>query len=81
MKLCMFTPRDLQLERGWPGIVEGDTVVQLAAQTLQAFFTGGGTARRHAEYPLAEVDLRGVRDEDRVAGIERAAGQLAESVG
>src|SRR5438094_627497 len=58
MKLCMFTPKDLQLERGWPGIIEGDTVVQLAAQTLQAFFTGGGSARRHAEYPLAEVDLR-----------------------
>jgi fumarylacetoacetate (FAA) hydrolase len=54
----MFTPRDLQLERGWPGIIEGDTVVQLAAQTLQAFFTGGGMARRHAEYPLAEVDFR-----------------------
>src|SRR5437867_12013223 len=54
----MFTPRDLQLERGWPGIIEGDTVVQLAAQTLQAFFTGGGTARRHAEYPFAEVELR-----------------------
>jgi 2-keto-4-pentenoate hydratase/2-oxohepta-3-ene-1,7-dioic acid hydratase in catechol pathway len=54
----MFTPRDLQLERGWPGILEGDTVVQLAAQTLQAFFTGGGTARRHAEYPLADVDFR-----------------------
>jgi len=54
----MFTPRDLQLERGWPGIVEGDTVVQLAAQTLQAYFTGGGSARRHAEYPLAEVDFR-----------------------
>ena len=54
----MFTPRDLQLERGWPGIVEGDTVIQLAAQTLQAFFTGGGTARRHAEYPLAEVAFR-----------------------
>jgi fumarylacetoacetate (FAA) hydrolase len=54
----MFTPRDLQLERGWPGVIEGDTVVQLAAQTLQAFFTGGGNARRHAEYSLAEVDLR-----------------------
>jgi fumarylacetoacetate (FAA) hydrolase len=54
----MFTPKDLQLERGWPGIIEGDTVVQVAAQTLQAFFTGGGTARRHAEYRLAEVDLR-----------------------
>src|SRR5947208_15023337 len=58
MRLGMFTPRELQLERGWPGIIEGDTVVQLAAQTLPAFFTGGGSARRHAEYRLAEVDLR-----------------------
>jgi fumarylacetoacetate (FAA) hydrolase len=54
----MFTPRELQLERGWPGVIEGDTVVQLAAQTLPAFFTGGGRARRHAEYRLADVDLR-----------------------
>ena len=54
----MFTPRDLALERGWPGRIEGDTVIQLAAQTLQAFFTGGGTAREHAEFPLAGVDLR-----------------------
>jgi len=57
MKLCMFTPRDLSLERGWPGLIEGDVVVQLAAQTLQAFFTGGGGARRHAEYPLADCRL------------------------
>ena len=54
----MFTPRELQLERGWPGIIERDTVVQLAAQTLQAYFTGGGRARRHAEYRVHEVDLR-----------------------
>ena len=54
----MFTPRELSLERGWPGRIEGDRVIQLAAQTLQAFFTGGGTAREHAEYPLADVDLR-----------------------
>jgi fumarylacetoacetate (FAA) hydrolase len=54
----MFTPRELQLERGWPGLIEGDTVIQLAAQTLQSFFTGGGTARRHAEYDLADVDFR-----------------------
>ena len=54
----MFTPRELQLERGWPGIVEGETVVQVAAQTLQSFFTGGGRARRHAEYALADVELR-----------------------
>jgi fumarylacetoacetate (FAA) hydrolase len=58
MNLCMFTPRELQLERGWPGLIEGDTVIQLAAQTLQSFFTGGGTARHHAEYALADVDLR-----------------------
>src|SRR5437879_7044768 len=54
----MFTPRELELERGWPGLVEGDRVIQLAAQTLQSFFTGGGTAREHAEYALADVVLR-----------------------
>jgi hypothetical protein len=54
----MFTPRDLALERGWPGRIEGDRVIQLAAQTLQAFFTGGGEAREHAEYPLEDVVLR-----------------------
>jgi fumarylacetoacetate (FAA) hydrolase len=54
----MFTPKELGLERGWPGRIDGDRVVQLAAQTLQSFFTGGGTAREHAEYALADVDLR-----------------------
>jgi hypothetical protein len=54
----MFTPKDRALERGWPGRIEGDTVVQLAAQTLQAFFAGGGDAREHAEYPLEDVVLR-----------------------
>jgi fumarylacetoacetate (FAA) hydrolase len=58
MKLCMFSPKDDELERGWPGRIEGDRVVQLAAQTLQAFFTGGGNAREHAEYALADVVLR-----------------------
>jgi fumarylacetoacetate (FAA) hydrolase len=54
----MFTPKDLALERGWPGRIEGDRVIQLAAQTLQSFFTGGGGAREHAEYPLEDVLLR-----------------------
>jgi len=54
----MFSPDDADLERGWPGRIEGDTVVQLAAQTLQSFFTGGSSAREHAEYPLAGVFLR-----------------------
>src|ERR671937_661780 len=58
MKLCMFTPKALALERGWPGRIDGDRVVQLAAQTLQSFFTGGGAAREHAEYALADVLLR-----------------------
>jgi fumarylacetoacetate (FAA) hydrolase len=58
MRLCMFTPVDLALERGWPGVIEGEVVYQLAAQTLQSFFTGGGNARRHAEYPLARVAFR-----------------------
>jgi hypothetical protein len=53
----MFHPADRPLERGWPGRVDGDHVVQLAAQTLQSFFTGGGRAREHASYPLAEVTL------------------------
>jgi hypothetical protein len=58
MKLCMFSPRDQELERGWPGRIEGDVVIQLAAQTLQAFFTGGGDAREHATYPLEDVVFR-----------------------
>jgi fumarylacetoacetate (FAA) hydrolase len=57
MRLCMFTPLDRHLRRGWPGRIEGDRVIQLAAQTLQAFFTGGGKARDHAEYRLDEVRL------------------------
>ena len=58
MKLCMFTPVEMDLERGWPGRIDGDTVIQLAAQTLQAFFTGGGNAREHAVHPLADVVFR-----------------------
>ena len=58
MKLCMFSPAEQDLERGWPGRIDGDEVVQLAAQTLQAYFTGGGDAREHAVYPLADVVLR-----------------------
>ena len=54
----MFSPVDADLERGWPGRIDGDTVVQLAAQSLQSFFTGGSSAREHAEYPLADVLLR-----------------------
>jgi hypothetical protein len=54
----MFSPRDQDLERGWPGRIDGENVIQLAAQTLQAFFTGGGQAREHAEYPLADVVFR-----------------------
>lgn len=53
----MFHPVGHPLERGWVGRVDGDRVVQLAAQTLQSFFTGGGSAREHAEYRLAEVRL------------------------
>ena len=54
----MFSPREPLIERGWPGRIDGDTVVQLAAQTLQAFFSGGGQAREHAEYPVAGVVFR-----------------------
>jgi hypothetical protein len=56
--LCMFTPADAGLERGWPGRVDGDHVTQLAAQTLQSYFAAGSHAREHASYPLADVLLR-----------------------
>jgi hypothetical protein len=56
--MVMFTPRELALERGWPGRIEGDSVIQFAAQTLEAFFTGGGRAREHNIYPLSDVALR-----------------------
>ena len=29
----MFSPKGMDLERGWPGRIEGDRVIQLAAQT------------------------------------------------
>ena len=58
MKLCMFSPMAQELERGWPGRVDGDRVVQLAAQTLQSFFSGGGSAREHATYPIDEIVFR-----------------------
>ena len=53
MRLCMFTPADSDLERGWPGRIDGDIVVQLAAQTLQSFFASGSSAREHA--PIGSV--------------------------
>jgi fumarylacetoacetate (FAA) hydrolase len=58
LRLCMFSPAGRHLQRGWPGRIEGDRVIQLASQTLQSFFSGGGSAREHAEYPLDEVELR-----------------------
>jgi hypothetical protein len=58
VKLCMFSPVGQELERGWPGRVDGDVVVQLAAQTLQSFFSGGGSAREHATYAIDDVEFR-----------------------
>jgi Fumarylacetoacetate (FAA) hydrolase family len=54
----MFSPKDRDLERGWPGRIDGDRVIQLAAQTLQAFFTGGGSAREHDVFALEDVVIR-----------------------
>jgi hypothetical protein len=53
----MFHPVGHPMERGWVGRVDGERVVQLAAQTLQSFFTGGGSAREHAEYARDDVVL------------------------
>ena len=52
----MFTPVEHEV-RGWPGKIDDDHVVQLAAQTLEAFFTGGGQAREHAAFRLSDVRL------------------------
>lgn len=57
MRLVMFHPRDQPMKRGWVGRLDGDRVIQLAAQTLQAFFTGGGSAREHAVFSLSGVRL------------------------
>ena len=57
MRLCMFHPNDHPMERGWVGRIDGARVLHLAAQTLQSLFLGGGGAREHAEYPLADVTL------------------------
>ncbi len=54
----MFSPRDRDLPRGGPGRIDGDRVVQLAAQTLQSFFTGGRQAREHDEFAFDDVVLR-----------------------
>jgi hypothetical protein len=58
MRLCMFTPAELALERGWPGRIDGDHVTQLAAQTLQSYFASGSNAREHASFRLEDVLLR-----------------------
>lgn len=57
MRVCMFHPLDHPMERGWVGRIDDDRVVHLAAQTLQSFFTGGGSAREHAAYAHSEVRL------------------------
>lgn len=55
----MFSPAESELERGWPGRLDGDArVIQLAAQTLQSFFASGSAAREHAVYAVDDVVLR-----------------------
>jgi hypothetical protein len=53
----MFHPEGHPLERGWVGRIDDSHVIQLAAQTLQSFFLGGGAAREHAVYELDRVTL------------------------
>jgi hypothetical protein len=54
----MFSPIGEDLDRGWPGRIDGDRVTQLAAQTLQVYFTAGGALREHAHFALEDVELR-----------------------
>lgn len=57
MRLCMFHPIDHPMKRGWVGRIDSEHVIHLAAQTIQAFFTGGGSAREHAVYRLDAARL------------------------
>jgi hypothetical protein len=54
----MFSPAGQELERGWPGRIDGEHVTQLAAQTLQSYFASGSNAREHAAFRLEDVVLR-----------------------
>lgn len=56
--LCMFSPADHPLERGWPGRIDDGRVTQLAAQTLQSYFASGSNAREHASFRLEDVVFR-----------------------
>ena len=49
-EVCMFSPPGRHLERGWPGRIEGDHVIQLAAQ---AFSRSSAAAARRASTPTA----------------------------
>ena len=53
----MFHPVEHPMDRGWVGRIDGEHVVQLAAQSLQSYCTGGGSAREHAVFPLDGVRL------------------------
>jgi fumarylacetoacetate (FAA) hydrolase len=57
VRLCMFHPNETPMDRGWVGRVDGERMIHLAAQTLQSLFLNGGSAREHAEYPLADVTV------------------------
>ena len=52
----MFTPLESEV-RGWPGVIEGDRVIQLAAQTLGAAVVGIFARERRAEH-LLDVNER-----------------------
>ena len=67
----MFTPVEHEI-RGWPGRIEGDRVIQLAAQTLESFFTGGGHAREHAKF-IFHQNRDSVSHKSRLTGARKLA--------
>jgi 2-keto-4-pentenoate hydratase/2-oxohepta-3-ene-1,7-dioic acid hydratase in catechol pathway len=55
----MFTPRELALERGWPGRIEGDRVIQLDVPDMRTYYERGQEAGETGDsYALADVRLR-----------------------
>ena len=52
VRLCMFHPNGVPLERGWVGRVDGDGSCTSPPRRCSIFLSGGARAREHAEYAL-----------------------------
>ena len=58
VRLCMFSPREQELERGWPGRIDGDASSSSPRRRSRRSSRAAATRASTREYPLAEVVLR-----------------------